>query len=156
MAKKNIIKKFFGQDDGDSYDEFDFEADNSSNELNSYEEEKVADDQTDAELAIEMYDDGRNIVIKAMVAGIDPDEDLEINVERSIITVSGTRHENHEVSAENYYHQELYWGSFSRTITLPSEVEPQEAKAEEQHGLLTITVPKIDKKRTARVSIKSR
>ncbi len=155
MAKKNIIKKFFGQEDENDYETYAFEDDDNLGELAGQESEIALNDKTDAELAIEMFEDGNNIVIKAMVAGVDPD-DLDINVERSIVIISGTRHNSHTEASDNYYHQELYWGSFSRTISLPAEVEPQEAKAEEHHGLLTITIPKIDKKRTAKINIKTR
>jgi HSP20 family protein len=119
---------------------------------NSYSEEE--ENETAAELAIEMYDDGTNIIIQAMVAGVRP-EDLDVNIERSIVTIDGTRRQNREVAECDFHHQELYWGSFSRTISLPHEVEPQDAQAFESHGLLTIVIPKIDKGKKNKVKIHS-
>jgi len=56
---------------------------------------------------------------------------------------------------ENYFSKELYWGSFSRTILLPQEIDPEEAEATEKHGLLTIKLPKIDKEKKTSVKVKS-
>ena len=51
--------------------------------------------------------------------------------------------------------QELYWGSFSRTIVLPEEIDPTTAEAIEKHGLLNIRLQKIDKNKQHRLKVKS-
>jgi HSP20 family molecular chaperone IbpA len=51
--------------------------------------------------------------------------------------------------------RELYWGAFERAVTLPEEVEIDEAEAIERHGMLMIKLPKIDKKRRSVLKIKS-
>ena len=56
---------------------------------------------------------------------------------------------------EMIFHKELYWGSFSRTIILPVEVEPEDAEAIEKHGLLTLKLPKINKEKMANLRVKS-
>ncbi|MBX4209529.1 Hsp20 family protein, partial [Candidatus Parcubacteria bacterium] len=48
-----------------------------------------------------------------------------------------------------------YWGSFSRTIMLPEEIEVEEAEAIERHGLLTIKLPKVDKSKQNKLRVKS-
>jgi HSP20 family protein len=88
-----------------------------------------------------------------MTAGVNP-SDIEITVSRDTITIRGNRENSHEVRDNDFFHKELYWGSFSRTIMLPCEVESEEASAKEDHGLLTITLPKIDKHKQTKVKIK--
>ncbi len=105
------------------------------------------------ELAVDVYDSGDYIIIKAMVAGVRPD-DLEISISRDMVTIKGRRVEE-RVTHEDYHLKELYWGEFSRTITLPAEVEPDEGEASEKFGLLTLKLPKIDRERKLRMKVKS-
>jgi HSP20 family protein len=58
------------------------------------------------------------------------------------------------MSDNDYVHREVSWGSFSRTISLPAEVEVEEADASERHGILTIRLPKIDKERQTKLQVK--
>jgi len=111
-------------------------------------------DPEEGELSIDVYEKPGEIIIQAMVAGVRP-EDLEINIGREVVTLRGSRESSKEVAADNYFHRELYWGTFSRTILLPAEVEAEEAEATERHGLLTIRIPKIDKGKTAKLKVKS-
>ncbi len=108
----------------------------------------------EAELTVDVYQTPNEIVVKSMIAGVKP-EDLQISITRDAVTIKGSRNEEITVSEENYFHKELYWGSFSRTITLPEEVEPEEAEAFEKNGLLTIRLPKIDKKKIQKLRVRS-
>lgn len=108
----------------------------------------------EAELTVDVYQTPNEIVIKSMVAGVKP-EDLQVSITRDAVTIKGRRNEEITVNEENYFHKELYWGSFSRTITLPEEVEPEEAEAFEKNGLLTIRLPKIDKKKIQKLRVRS-
>lgn len=112
------------------------------------------DEQADGELAVDVYQTNDSIVIQAMVAGVASDE-LSVSVTREMVTIKGKREAPKNVSPENYFYQELYWGAFSRTILLPAEVETEEVEATEKHGLLTIKLPKIDKERKQTIKIKS-
>lgn len=89
-----------------------------------------------------------------MVAGVKP-EDLELSIARDIITIRGKREENRNIDEENYFAKELYWGKFSRTISLPAEVEPEEVEATEKHGLITVKIKKVDKEKKNTVKVKS-
>ncbi len=114
-------------------------------------------DQSDAqegELPVDMYQTRDSIVIRALVAGVNP-EDLDIAITRDMVTLKGSREENQEAPDEDYYHRELFWGSFSRTILLPEEIVIDEAEAKEKHGLLEIVLPKLDKERSAKLAVKS-
>ena len=107
----------------------------------------------DGQLAIDVYQTPEDIVIKTMVAGVRP-EDLDISITRDMVTIKGTREAAHEVTEDNFFFKELYWGTFSRTIVLPQEIEVEEAEAVEKHGLLIIRLPKIDKNKQTRLKVR--
>lgn len=108
----------------------------------------------DGELPIDMYETDDSIVIQAFVAGVRPD-DLDIMITRDSVTIRGSRLQEHHILDEDYGHKELFWGSFARKVTLPDEVVIDEAEAHERHGLLQLTLPRLDKHRSARLNIKS-
>ena len=114
----------------------------------------IPDEPEEGQLSVDVYQTPNEIIIQTMVAGVRP-EDLSINITRDMVTIKGKREEARTISDENYFSRELYWGAFSRTISLPQEVEPEEAEAIERHGLLIIKLPKIDKGRQTTLKVKS-
>lgn len=113
----------------------------------------TVDDDVDGELTVDVYDDGDAVFVKTMTAGVRK-EDLEITLSRERVTIRGSRYDENSPADEFYVHQELYWGTFARTIELPEEVDIDHAEATEQHGLLTLRLPKVDKYREAHVPVK--
>ena len=111
------------------------------------------DESEDGQLTVDVYQTPSQIIIKTMVAGVRP-EDLDVSITRDMVTIKGKRETERSVSDENYFHRELYWGSFSRTIMLPAEVEVEECEAVEKHGLLILTLPKIDKHKETKLKVK--
>jgi HSP20 family molecular chaperone IbpA len=118
------------------------------------EKELEIEEDVDAELTVDLYETANDIIIQTMVAGVQPDN-LSITITRDSVTIKGRREENKSIDKDNYHVQELYWGSFSRTISLPEEIDPEEAEALEKHGLLMIKLPKIDKNKETKLKIKS-
>lgn len=114
----------------------------------------MEENDEEAELTVDVYQTPSEVIVKSMIAGVKP-EDLQISITRDAVTIKGRRNEEITVNEENYFHKELYWGSFSRTITMPEEVEPEEAEAFEKNGLLTIRLPKIDKKKIQKLRVRS-
>lgn len=114
----------------------------------------IEEENDEAELSIDVYQTPTDIIIQTMVAGVKP-EDLELSIARDMVTIKGKREESRTIDENNYFTQELYWGRFSRTISLPAEVEPEEVEATERHGLLTIKIKKVDKEKKNSVRIKS-
>jgi HSP20 family protein len=108
----------------------------------------------EAELSVDVYQTPTDVVIQTMVAGVKPDN-LELSISRDVITIRGEREENRTIDEDNYFAKELYWGKFSRTLTLPVEVEPEEVEATERHGLVTIKIKKVDKEKKNTVKVKS-
>ncbi|MBI2005013.1 Hsp20/alpha crystallin family protein [Patescibacteria group bacterium] len=111
-------------------------------------------EELEGELSVDVYQTPTHIVIKAMIAGVRP-EDLDVSLTRDMVTIRGKREQHTEGGGDDFFFQELYWGSFSRTIVLPQEVEIEEAEASEKHGLLTIRLPKLDKGRHAKLKVRS-
>lgn len=117
-------------------------------------EPELPQEAMEGELSVDVYQTPTHIVIKAMIAGVRP-EDLDVSITRDMVTIRGKREQHTEGSTGDFFFQELYWGSFSRTIMLPQEVEIEEAEAVEKHGLLIIRLPKMDKGRQAKLKIRS-
>lgn len=114
----------------------------------------IEEESDEGELTVDVYQSPDEIVVKAMIAGVKP-EDLDVSITRDMVTIRGKREESREIAENDYFYKELYWGSFSRTILLPQEIEPEEAEAIEKHGLLTIHLPKVDKKKVAKLKVRS-
>jgi len=114
----------------------------------------MEEENDEAELTVDVYQTEEEIIIQTMVAGVKPD-DIDLDITREMMKISGKRENNKNIDDENYFTQELYWGKFSRTILLPAEIEPEEAEATEKHGLLTIKLQKVDKEKRRSLKVKS-
>ena len=112
------------------------------------------EEEEEAQLTVDLYQTASEIVIQTMIAGVQP-ENLSIEMTRDMITIRGKREENKAINSENYFVQELYWGAFSRTISLPEEIDPEECEALEKHGLLIIKMPKVNKDKKTTLKVKS-
>ncbi len=164
MKKPSFLERLTGSVSADKYDDV-LDEDHAFGEDDAQEgghysddsewhgQEGPDDEQQDGELPVDMFQTGDAIVIRALVAGVSPD-DLDIAITRDMVTIKGSREEYREASDDDYYHRELFWGSFSRTLLLPEEVIIDEAEAHEKHGLLEIRLPKVDKGRSTRLKVK--
>ena len=114
----------------------------------------IESEAEEGQLTVDVYQTSEDVFIRTIVAGVRP-EDLDISITRDMVTIKGTREETKEVAYEDYFHKELYWGTFSRTILLPQEVEIEGAEASEKHGLLTIRLPKIDKDKQTKLKVRT-
>ncbi len=112
-------------------------------------------DEPQGELAVDVYQTPDTIVVKAFLAGVQPGS-IDIALTREMLTITGSRQDEREVEDDNYFTRELYWGSFSRTILLPEEVDVDMAEASEKHGILMIRLPKINKNRQTKLKVRSR
>ncbi|MDA8596883.1 Hsp20/alpha crystallin family protein [Candidatus Pacebacteria bacterium] len=163
MKKPSFLQRLTGSVDMDEYDEVldeehAFGEDDNIESGEQYDEESEwhgnQEEPQEGELPVDMYQTGDALVIRALVAGVSPD-DLDIAITRDMVTIKGLREEYQESPDDDYYHRELFWGSFSRTLILPEEVLIDEAEAQEKHGLLEIRLPKVDKERSARLKVKT-
>ncbi|OGI16783.1 MAG: hypothetical protein A3J63_03360 [Candidatus Moranbacteria bacterium RIFCSPHIGHO2_02_FULL_40_12b] len=110
-------------------------------------------DESEGQLTIDVYQTDTDIVIKSTIAGVKP-EDLDISITNDMITVKGERKNEEVVEGDNYYYQECYWGSFSRSVVLPVDVISEKAEASLKNGILTIRLPKADTTKTKRIQVR--
>lgn len=151
---RSFFEKLTGSIKMDESAETDLDTSNKTTPKSIQNPESLYDeDAEEGQLTVDLYQTPTEIIIKSMVAGVKP-EDLDIAITRDMVTIKGKRETERFVKDEDYFHQELYWGSFSRTIMLPAEIEVEEADAIEKHGLLIIRLPKIDKNRQTRLKVK--
>jgi HSP20 family protein len=108
----------------------------------------------EGQLMVDVYQTPSEIVIKSAVAGVKP-EDIDISIVNDMITIKGKRELDEEVRADDYFYQECYWGSFSRSIILPIEIDADRVTASLKNGILTIRLPKIDKNKVKKIKIKA-
>jgi len=115
--------------------------------------------EPEGELAIDAYQTKNEIVIQSTIAGVNP-EDLDIAIENEILTIRGTRKkpeiEEHseENKQKNYFYQECYWGPFSKEIMLSEEIDASNVEATIKQGILTIRMPKIQRKNKRKIKVK--
>ena len=114
----------------------------------------MEEDNEEGQLTVDVYQTDDDIIVKTIVAGVRP-EDIDVSITRDMVTIKGKREKEKTVSEKDYFHKELYWGLFSRTILLPQEIEPDEAEASEKNGLLILRLPKIDKEKKKNIRVKS-
>lgn len=115
-------------------------------------EDDWTDDKYEGQLSVDVYQTSQDIVIKSAVAGVKP-ENLDISINNDMVTIRGSRKLEEEISGENYFYQECYWGNFSRSIILPIECQADKAEAIFKNGILTIKIPKLDKAKKISVQI---
>ena len=104
-------------------------------------------------LNIDVYELEDELVIKSAIAGINED-DLDIEITADTVTIRGERRPDEEVAEENYYYKECYWGAFSRSVRLHTEIDPDKAEATMQNGILTIRLPKLSKTNQKKLKVK--
>lgn len=105
--------------------------------------------------AIDMYQTDDEIVVKAALPGVKADE-VQINITGEVLTLKGEiRHEEDKKEKAWHIHEQRY-GSFERSVVLPTDVVADKAKAEFENGVLTITLPKADEVKPRTINVKAK
>lgn len=115
------------------------------------EDEPVA---VEGQLAIDVFETATEIIVRTMIPGVRK-EDIDISLSRDLLTIRGERKNETRISDDSYHYQELYWGTFSRTVKLPHEVDIERAEASESQGMLTLRLPRVDKERQTKLKVKT-
>lgn len=105
-------------------------------------EEWMSEEEFEGQLAVDVYQTKDKIVIKAPIAGVKP-EDIDVAISEDVVTIRGDRKDEFAVEKDNYYVQECFWGSFSRSVILPTSTVAEKAEANLKDGVLTIQIPKV-------------
>ncbi len=162
--KKSFFERLAGTvltedlDNNEEENELDIEWSSRNNILNERDSSRQNNNDfeqlDEGELSVDVYQTQNEIIIEAMLAGVKP-EDLHISITRDLVTIKGRRDGNTQISPDDYFYRELYWGSFSRSILLPNEIDIDSVEAVEKHGLLIVRLPKLDKSKQSRVVVRS-
>jgi len=100
----------------------------------------------------DLYETDDALVLEMWVPGVNPD-DIEITLEGNTLTIRGEVKPEADEKVRRYYLREIPHGSFVRSFTLPVEVDADKAKAEFKHGVLKLTLPKVEAARARRIKV---
>lgn len=115
---------------------------------------KKSENEEEGQLTVDCFKNKDGFTVQAFLAGLKPD-DLDISITRDMVTIKGKRVKQISASSNDYITQELYWGSFSRSIILPEEIDVDASEAVLKNSILTITLPKLDKNRSQKIKVKN-
>ena len=116
-------------------------------------EELEEGDAEEGELALDAYQTKDDVVVQSTIAGVKP-EDLDITVGSNMVTIQGERKRSEEINQGDYFYQECYWGGFSRSLTLPVEVDADRAQADIKDGVLTLVLPKASRSKIKKIKVR--
>ncbi|OGF27721.1 hypothetical protein A2303_00515 [Candidatus Falkowbacteria bacterium RIFOXYB2_FULL_47_14] len=145
----NLADEKADSENEEVYEELDKELEAGEEE----EKEWLGEEYEEGQLSIDVYQTPKDLVVKSTIAGVKPD-DIDISINNDMLTIRGKREMQDNIKEENYLYRECYWGSFSRSIILPLEIEPDKIEAFLENGILTIVLPKA--KSAKEISIKVR
>ena len=106
-------------------------------------------------LALDVYETDQDVVVKSSVPGVKP-EDIDITITGDTLTIKGETKAEEKVEKANYIRQERRYGSFSRSLTLPTTVVAEQAKAEFENGVLTLTLPKAEEVKPKTIKVETK
>jgi len=131
------------------------EVDDSSEELTHTigSDENLVAQETEGQLAIDVYQTPDEIVVESTIAGVKGD-DIDVDVTSERVTIRGERTREESIQQGDYYYQECFWGKFSRSVILPQEIDPDRASSSLRNGVLTIRLPKLHRDRSRKVKVK--
>ncbi len=102
--------------------------------------------------AVDVFEQPDSIRIVAEVPGVKP-EDVQISVEGNVLTIHGAKQQMAEERTERVHRYERVYGAFERSFTLPATVDANGIKASYEHGVLTVTLPKVEKARPKQIAV---
>ncbi|MBD3330526.1 Hsp20 family protein [Candidatus Peregrinibacteria bacterium] len=106
------------------------------------------------QLSLDIYQTDKELVILAPIAGV-KEKDLKVSITDDTLVIRGERSKKEEVSNENYFAKECFWGAFSRAIVLPEDINISKAVASFNNNVLEIRIPKSVKEKTKVLKIKA-
>ena len=116
------------------------------------DEETWSEGEPEGKLTVDVYQTPTEIVVESAIAGVKP-SDIDVNATADSVTIRGSRKREKTVNDEDYLYQECYWGKFARSIILPQEVDPDGAEVMFKNGILTVRLPKANRKKTKKLKI---
>jgi HSP20 family protein len=149
---------FFEKPKKNEFDPGETKEGESSIKISGTEEKKQPKEEkwfeTEGQLAVDVFQTDDELVIESTIAGV-KGSDLDIAIEGDRVNIRGKRERPTKDEKINYFYQECYWGPFSREIILPVEIDPSKAEAIFKEGVLIIRMPKIEREKKRKISVKS-
>ena len=108
--------------------------------------------KAEGQLTVDVYQTDSSFYIQAPIAGVNT-EDLDVEVENEMLVIKGERREPDVNEEKSYFHQECYWGPFSRQIILPEEADTRDIQATFENGILTIRIPRLIQSKKKKINI---
>jgi HSP20 family protein len=105
------------------------------------------------EPTVDMAEDENVYIIKASMPGVKPEE-VEVTLQNNILTIKGEAKKEMEIKEENYHMRERRYGSFMRSLTLPTEVKAEAIEAKHEDGVLTVRLPKSEMSKPKKIAVK--
>jgi HSP20 family protein len=102
--------------------------------------------------AVDISETENELTVKADLPGVDP-KHLDIRVENNVLTIRGERKFEKKVNEDNYLRVERAYGSFSRSFSLANTVNSEGIKADYQHGVLTLAIPKREEAKPKQIKV---
>ena len=102
--------------------------------------------------ALDVAEEGDDYVVKASVPGVNP-EDLDVTLNDNVLTIKGESKADQEIKEENYRVRERRFGSFSRSIALPTAVDASKVESSYENGVLTLHLPKSEAVKPKRINV---
>jgi HSP20 family protein len=102
--------------------------------------------------ALDVYEDNENVIVRAELPGMKK-EDIDISLHDNVITVSGERKNEKKYDGAKTSREERFFGRFTRSISLPKQVNGGGVKASYKDGLLTVTLPKAEEAKPRQIQI---
>lgn len=121
--------------------------------IKSKTKDSFDDGLEEGRLNIDVYELNDEIVIKSAIAGIN-ENDLDIDITPDSVTIRGQRNREEEIAEENYFYKECYWGVFSRSVRLHTEIDPDKSEATLNNGILTVRLPKLSKSNQKKLRVR--
>jgi HSP20 family protein len=106
-------------------------------------------------LPVDVYQTDQDVVVKASLPGFKPEE-VDISITGDTLTIKGEHKEEEEVKEEEYLVKERRYGAFSRTMTLPVEIQSQKAEATFEDGVLKLTLPKAEEVKPKQIKVQAK
>jgi len=141
-SEQSALRKDFSHAFSDLYNRF-FDDDFFSTDLA----------RTDWNPRVDVFEKDNSVVVKADIPGIE-EKNLNVELEGNVLTISGEKQEEHKTDSKNYRHMERSYGSFTRRITLPDNIQQEKVNADYTKGVLTVTIPKSKENGAKKISVK--
>lgn len=156
----NIFKKLAGITDDKNAkitkdDDLDAEEDSDEPMENNSDEGWLNGDYEEGQLSIDVYQTADKLVVRSTIAGVKPD-DIDISINNDMLTIRGKREASQTINEADYLYRECYWGAFSRSIILPTEIETDKVEAALENGVLTIILPKAKSAKQISIKVKEK